>query len=118
MVEKEPPPKYNEERDAVMGYVIPRFGLMSWELPILAIPMTELEAAAAAAEEDNGGKVYDMHHRWFARLLLSGKVQLNLIMRQSHPTLFGNSIILSYTPLPPHYSSNMSKITFSISILD
>ncbi len=72
MVEKQPSPKYEEERDAVLGYVTPKFGPKSWDLPILAIPMTELEAVAA--EEDDGGKVYDIHRRWFARLLLAGKV--------------------------------------------
>ncbi len=72
MAQKDPPPKYDEKKDAVLGYVIPKFGPKSWDLPILEIPMTELEAATV--EEDDGGKVYDMHLQWFARFLLAGKV--------------------------------------------
>ncbi len=75
MVKKDPPPKYDEDKDAVMGYVVPRFGPKNWELPIVAIPMSELEATLAA-NEDNGMKVHDMHLRWFARLLLAGKVNI------------------------------------------
>ena len=62
-----PSPFYDEKKDSVMCYVKTKFGNHSWEIPPLAVPMSE-------QSKESPNLMMDDSHRWFARFLLEGKV--------------------------------------------
>jgi ATP-dependent RNA helicase DHX37/DHR1 len=61
-VKEDPPPRYEAERDCVVGFVAPTYGPHRWPLPIEGVPLTGALKA-----------------KWFARLLVEGKILVCLL---------------------------------------
>jgi ATP-dependent RNA helicase DHX37/DHR1 len=69
-----PPPIYDRDRGCVVMHCTPRFGVHGWELrphPLPAHDVRRYAKGGASAKDDKQG---DLEFRWFARLLLEGKV--------------------------------------------
>jgi len=68
-----PPPTYDGQKDTIVFYVIPKFGARAWELSPYPLPAAEVgRTTAKSAEQWKWDQ--DEVYRWFARLLLEGKV--------------------------------------------
>jgi len=80
-----PTPYYDAAADAIMCYVTPRFGVHSWELPVMRRPLYDCTVTATLeAEGSSGGgkgssvgtaigfRKQDEAYRWFGKLLLEG----------------------------------------------
>ena len=76
-----PAPRYSAERDRVEAFVQPRFGSHGWALPPRRVPLADQRFGAPAGGGGGGGQGLggsesgeEAAVRWFARLLLEGKV--------------------------------------------
>jgi ATP-dependent RNA helicase DHX37/DHR1 len=66
-----PPPAYDPARDAVVMHCTPKYGARGWELRPHALPAGEVGAEEGKKGREEGR---EMACRWFARLLLEGRV--------------------------------------------
>jgi ATP-dependent RNA helicase DHX37/DHR1 len=125
-----PLPYYNNEKDCVMCYCIPKYGTHNWELPIVQRSMLECVKVSQISKSDNsrhddkmvnsiGYRKQDEHIRWFARLLLEGKIILNNEKSKSifHPANMKDSpSIITQMKLIPKVSNLLrSLVRYNIS---
>lgn len=72
-----PPPTYDRAKDSVMVYCTPKYGVHNWELRAYPIPASDL-AKLCGRTTAGGTSFKELGARWFARMLLEGKVFKNL----------------------------------------
>lgn len=84
-----PPPFYDHDRDAVMCNVATFFGRHGWEIPSVQVKLCD--ALVEATGRLSSQFAPDDSFRWFARLLLEGKVLSELsdltVMLNDNPSL-------------------------------
>lgn len=68
-----PIPRYNREEDSIQCAVETKFGSHSWKIPPLYVDMYEMIQKDGCTAK-NSAVVEDDSFRWFARLLLEGRV--------------------------------------------
>ena len=64
---------YDSHKDTIVFYVIPKFGARAWELSPFALPAAEVGRTKAKSAQQHKWDE-DEVYRWFARLLLEGKI--------------------------------------------
>ena len=72
-----PSPFYDHETDSIICYCTPRYGPHAWELPVTKRPMIACSIVGQDRDDASvpvGFRKKDECFRWFARLLLEGRV--------------------------------------------
>ena len=81
-----PMPFFDRAMDCVLGYSLPAIGAHKWSLAPVQLPLSHPAFSSASADAQQAGSVggvpglraCDLEYRWFARLLLEGRVPLSL----------------------------------------
>lgn len=81
-----PMPFFDRAMDCVLGYSLPALGAHKWSLAPVQLPLSHPAFSSASADAQQAGSVggvpglraCDLEYRWFARLLLEGRVPLSL----------------------------------------
>jgi ATP-dependent RNA helicase DHX37/DHR1 len=105
-----PIPRYNQDEDCIQCAVETKFGSHSWQIPPLYVDMYEMiqNESQAESKKQNPALVKDDSFRWFARLLLEGKII---------PELTGLSSLLNEDPSIITRRKPMKRATLLVSAL-
>jgi len=77
-------PTYDQKQDCMVAMVVPKFGVHSWSLKPIPVPLRDMAATTSSSSpplssrqhsdgDDGGGQELEL--RWFARCLLEGKIR-------------------------------------------